>query len=277
MNDLQYAVLGPHPAATVAAALGAANVAAACAVLMVVAFRLPARRMFGAETAYRLWTVTPWAFAAALLLALIPPDAETLSPAARLAERAPDLKYLTFIWIAGFTAMTARMAFAQARFHADVRAGRAGPAVIGFISPRIVMPADEAGYTAEERDLIRAHERAHIARKDTRAAAAVALFQCACWFNPLAHLAAFLLRLDQELACDAAVIMRRPHARGLYARTLLKTQLAGAPLPLGCYWPARGHHPLETRIGLLKPRPGQAQPRAEGGIVVAASIDAIRP
>jgi hypothetical protein len=42
------------------------------------------------------------------------------------------------------------------------------------------------------------------------------------------------------------------HDRALYARTLLKTQLASQPLPFGCYWPATGQHPLEVRIGLLR-------------------------
>ena len=60
------------------------------------------------------------------------------------------------------------------------------------------------------------------------------------------------MRLDQELACDAAVLRRRPHDRALYARTLLKTQLDAQCLPLGCRWPARGLHPLEVRVGLLK-------------------------
>ncbi|PZQ56788.1 MAG: peptidase M56 [Phenylobacterium zucineum] len=277
MNDLSYAVLGPDPAATAVAALGLGNLAAGAAILAVVALRPATRRLAGPAAAYGLWRLPLLALAGALLVVLVPRDAESLSTAAALASHVPGLGYAVAAWLAGFAVMAGRIAVAQARFQAEVRAGRAGPAVVGLISPRIVMPADEADYTAEERDLIRAHERAHIARKDPRAAAVAAFFQCACWFNPLVHLAAFLVRLDQELACDAAVVMSRPHARSLYARTLLKTQLAATPLPLGCYWPARGQHPLEVRIGLLKPRPGQVQPRAEGGIVVAASIDAIRP
>jgi beta-lactamase regulating signal transducer with metallopeptidase domain len=88
-------------------------------------------------------------------------------------------------------------------------------------------------------------------------------------------LAAHVARLDQELACDAAVIRRRPESRALYARTLLKTQLAGMALPLGCYWPARSRHPLEVRIGLLR-RPsgdgGLEGPLLIGAAVVAAAI-----
>jgi len=124
--------------------------------------------------------------------------------------------------------------------------------VVGVICPRIVMPRGDGLYTREERAVIRAHEQEHIERGDPRAQAVMALFQCLFWFNPLVHLAAHLTRLDQELACDAAVVRRRPAVSALYARTLLKTQLAATPLPFGCYWPARGRHPLETRVSLLR-------------------------
>ena len=83
-------------------------------------------------------------------------------------------------------------------------------------------------------------------------------------------------RVDQELACDAAVIRGRPDARTLYGETLLKTQLAATPLPFGCYWPARGLHPLEVRIGLLKRRKGVAV-RSDGMAVVSATVESIRP
>jgi beta-lactamase regulating signal transducer with metallopeptidase domain len=178
----------------------------------------------------------------------------------------------------GAAVLAGVFALAQARFMAELAAGRAGPAVVGLISPRIVMPADDGAYSPQERELIRAHERAHVARKDPRAVAFVALAQCACWFNPFVHLAAHLLRLDQELACDAAVVLSRPRSRALYARTLLKTQLAAAPLPFGCYWPARGAHPLEVRVALLKRRSDKPlPPRAAGGGVVLPTVDAIRP
>ncbi|HET6970332.1 MAG TPA: M56 family metallopeptidase, partial [Phenylobacterium sp.] len=100
--------------------------------------------------------------------------------------------------------------------------------------------------------LIRAHEREHLARHDPRAGALAVALQAVCWFNPFAHVAAHAMRLDQELACDAAVLRRRPRDRALYAKTLLKTQLAAQALPFGCHWPARGPHPLEVRVGLLK-------------------------
>ena len=71
------------------------------------------------------------------------------------------------------------------------------------------VPADFAArYSADEQDLIIAHERQHAARHDPAANALLALLQCAFWFNPLMHLAASRFRFDQELACDAAVMAR---------------------------------------------------------------------
>ncbi|RAK63729.1 M56 family metallopeptidase [Phenylobacterium kunshanense] len=277
MADLLHAALGLTPASALTVAFIGANLAAAGAVIVVLAVRGVTRRVFGAAAVSDLWIAPPLSFALVFLIALIPGDSESRSAAAGLALRLPDLTPVAATWAAGALVMALRLAIAQARFQAEVRAGRAGPAVVGLISPRIVLPSDDGRYTAEERELIRAHERAHVARKDPRSAAVAAFFQCLCWFNPLAHLGAFVMRLDQELACDAAVIIRRPHARALYARTLLKSQLAPLPLPFGCYWPARGQHPLEVRIGLLKPRPGQAAARTEGGVVVAPPVEAIRP
>jgi len=271
MREVLHAVLGSHPAMTLLAALIEANLAASAAVLAVIALRRPARRLFGPALAYRLWALPPAAGLLALALFFVRSGPRPVADA--LAAYPGTVGAVLAIWAMGAAAMVAAFALAQARFAAELRAGRAGPAVVGLISPRIVMPPDDGAYTAEERELIRAHERTHVARKDPRVVAFTALAQCLCWFNPLAHAAGRLLRLDQELACDATVMLSRPGARGLYARTLLKTQLAATPLPLGCYWPARGRHPLEVRIALLSERRGPGG----GGSVVRPAGEAIRP
>ncbi len=80
----------------------------------------------------------------------------------------------------------------------------------------------------------------------------MAVIQCLNWFNPLVHLAARLMRVDQELACDEAVVNRFPNARRAYAEVLMKAQMAVLPLPLGCYWPSRSQHPLVERVAMLK-------------------------
>ena len=227
-----------------------ANLVGAAAILAVLLLRLPIRRLFGPEVAYWLWCAPPLAAFATLL----PPRTED-GAAARNALAAavdPVSAPALLAWTLGAAVVVTLLVRAQLRFMASMHAGRGGPAVVGVISPRIVMPADDGTYDDEERALIRAHERAHVSRQDPRAGALASLLQALCWFNPLAHVAAHVMRLDQELACDAAVLRRRPSARALYARTLLKTQLASQALPFGCYWPSRGLHPLEVRIGMMR-------------------------
>ena len=234
----------------VLAALLRANLVGAAAILVVLALRIPARKLFGPQVAYGLWAAPPLAAFATLLPARTEDGAETTNFIAATVGDHSGL-VLTVLSL-GFAAAFAALARAQARFMASVRAGKGGPAVVGVIAPRIVMPRDDGSYTEEERALIRAHEREHVNRMDPRAGALASALQALCWFNPLVHLGAQVMRLDQELACDAAVLRRRPRDRALYAKTLLKTQLASQPLPFGCYWPARGPHPLEVRIGLLR-------------------------
>jgi TonB family protein len=145
-----------------------------------------------------------------------------------------------------------------------------GPALVGAFRPRIVAPADfDTRYGPEERALILAHERTHLAAGDGLVNALACAAQCLGWFNPLVHIGIRVLRIDQELACDAEVIGRFPNARQTYGQLLLKTQLATEALPLGCHWPAKGQHPLKERIAMLKsPLPALAERRA--GLAVAA-------
>ena len=245
------------------------NVVGGAAILAVLILRRPARAAFGPEAAYRLWAAPPLAVMANLL-----PLKVAAAGAPALDHLAPErwAPALLVAWAAGVALAFGLLWRAQAAFLAAARKGRAGPAVVGVIAPRIVMPPDDGRYSDSERELIRAHEREHIRRKDPRAGAFMALGQCLAWFNPLAHVAAHVARLDQELACDAAVIRRRPKDKALYAKTLLKTQLAGAALPLGCYWPARSRHPLELRVALIRERSGDGS--LAGSLVIAAGLSA---
>lgn len=232
--------------------------AAAIAVAGVLAIRVPARRMFGPEVAFRLWTGPPLAAFAALITPLLPARVAAVAPAGSVATGpAISAQAWFLIWGLGILAAATLMAFAQLRFLRQARRGLSGPAIVGVVCPKLVMPPDDGRYSGGERAMIRAHERAHMDRGDPKGRAVVAVLQCLSWFNPMVHVAAWVSRLDQELACDASVVRRHPRQRGLYARALLKTQLASAPLPFGCHW--AGAHPLELRIGLLKaPRRGES-------------------
>ncbi|WP_293679251.1 M56 family metallopeptidase [uncultured Phenylobacterium sp.] len=227
-----------------------ANLAGAAAILVVLLVRVAARRFVGPEMAYYLWAAPPLAALATLMPA---PTVDGFPPADALAHAVRDWSAPALvIWALGLAVTLAAFGWAQHRFLAAARAGKAGPSVVGVIAPRIYMPPDDGRYTAEERAVIRAHEHEHVVRSDPRAGALAAALQVLCWFNPFVHIGAHAMRLDQELACDAAVLRRRPHDRCLYAKTLLKTQLDAQMLPFGCRWPAKGLHPLEVRVGLLR-------------------------
>jgi TonB family protein len=259
-----------------------ANLTAGATVLLVLAVRGLVRRCFGAQAAYALWLAPLMAVAA--VLAPHPQIATPMSPIMLGAESAadafvaqapqaardagPDIASLLFAaWLAGTLGTAALVLRRQARFTAAMgrltptgaagvfRAAslEAGPAVVGVFRPRIVAPADfETRFAPAERALILAHERAHLASGDAGINALACAARCLSWFNPLAHLAVRLLRIDQELACDATVVGRFPAARRAYAELLLKTQIATRPLPLGCHWPAGSEHPLKERIAMLK-------------------------
>ena len=288
-------------------------------IVLVVAVRLPVRRLFGTRAAYALWLIPLAALAASLLPPLgvradgaaasvssvvssVPPAlprtiaaAETavLAPVTARAAGAPAslAQGLFAIWLAGVFAAFFAAAFRQYRFVAALghlrrepgghpaifRAGSAagGPALVGVLRPRVILPADfESRFTAEERPLVIAHELAHLRAGDAQVNALVAAVRALCWFNPLVFAASRLLRLDQELSCDAAVMSREPAGRRHYANAMVKAQhLDFAGLPLASGWTAGGPHPLSRRLAMLK-RPIPGRPRRWAGVAAAIGLAA---
>lgn len=254
------------------------NIAAAAAILFVLAVRRPAARLFGAHAAYSLWAMVP----VAMLATLVPErTTETIVgefligglPASHALARAADAAWfapaLLALWTLGAIALAVLFVRRQRDFQKDAEIGLAGPAIVGFRHPRIVMPDDFAKrFSHDERKLILTHEQVHLDRNDARINAAVAVLRCLFWFNPLVHIGAKAMRIDQELSCDAEVIDRRPRVRRAYAETLLKTQLASRPLPVGCYWPAESQHPLTERISLIAAKPVSALRRTTAAALV---------
>jgi len=256
-----------------------ATLAASAAILVVLLLRQPLRTAFGAQVAYAFWLLVPIATLASFLPAReiivnAPAMTDTQAAAARAIEtgaptavEAPGnavqiafsniepTPLLLIIWLTGVVFSVLLLLNGQRRFMRNADA--AGPAVVGIVNPRIVLPRDfEQRYTPAERDLVIAHERAHIEAFDAQINAVAALAQCLNWFNPLFHVARAALRVDQELACDARVMARHADAKRVYAEAMLKTQLAAQAVPLGCQWPPIGAQPLKERITMLaRPRP----------------------
>jgi beta-lactamase regulating signal transducer with metallopeptidase domain len=260
------------------------NLALAIAVAGVMLLRLPARRLFGARIAYGLWILPPLAALAMLVparvvtitVAATATTAETAS-AALSAMATPDSApfdvqpLIVGLWLAGVIASLAWQTWRQVQFTRAARAGRAGPAVVGLLRPRVVTPDDFAQrYTPAEREIVLAHERAHVERGDPTVNAALALLTCVNWLNPAVHVMAHWLKIDQELACDARVVAAHPKARKAYAQAMLKTQLAARPLPLGCHWSS---HPLAQRVRLLtRPAPSRGRRRLGASLTVLLGL-----
>lgn len=265
--------------------LAKANLAMAAAVLLVLALRKPVRAAFGARSAYALWLVVPLSILALLIpartvvLPYEPPQVVAHAPAKAAASvatsveasgaperfrRLPIGEVVFGLWVLVALGGLVVQAERQRRFVRSLgklsaadgllwsdRPG-VGPAVIGALAPRVVLPADFAErFTAQEQALILAHEKNHLAVGDAQINAAVTALQCLFWFNPLVHVGAAVLRIDQEIACDAAVLARHPKTRRAYGEAMLKTQLAACAPPLGCHWPASANKQLKERFTLL--------------------------
>lgn len=290
-------------------ALGKVNLAMAAAIILVSLLRRPLRAQFGAPIAYAIWFLVPIAGMAILLPprvvasepVYVTPVHVPVAPASVMGHIAhsalgvtdqlagqgalillmpphasayamPDTALLLFVaWALGTLLMALYLTRLQLRFSAAAQRGKAGPAVLGFITPRIVMPDGfQTQFTAQEQAAILAHERVHLARQDARINALAALLRCLCWFNPFVHLGARWLRIDQELACDASAVAAGISRRD-YAKALLKSQLVVTSLPLGCNWPG-AQHPLIERIALLKRKPpGTARRLAGASLVLLAA------
>jgi len=271
---------------------GALASSAAIAILLLLRGSLRSR--FGARVAYRAWLLVPvamlavWLPAASERAGTMPMPGKTFSLLANGAAAASELPaqlpvqanaMLLAAWLAGGTGLLLWFALRQHRFARLLgrQPGRAfdvvdahGPAVVGWWRSRIVLPADfRDRYDRGERRLVLAHEAAHLRHGDIHAQALATGLRCLFWFNPLVHVAAAAFRFDQELACDASVLERFPRARARYGNAMLKTQLAGFGLPVGCHW--QNSHPLRERIEMLK-QPLPARTRKFAGSMSVALL-----
>lgn len=105
------------------------------------------------------------------------------------------------IWIAGALLMAVRLLL-RFRSHDPI-----GPAVVGFLRPRIHLPAAiDRLLTQAELEAVLIHERRHAARRDNLIRLVHELSLCALWFHPLVWLTRSRLGLYRELSCDESVI-----------------------------------------------------------------------
>lgn len=216
------------------------------------------------------------------------------------------------VWLLGFAALLARKLAASLRLRrrlrrarpvADERALRLfegarrvlapgrdvelletrrlqGPAVTGWLQPRIVLPQGLA--EALDDDALRhvlLHELAHVRRLDGAVQAVAGLVAAVHWFNPLAWYALHRLEAECETACDAAVLARLPRRRRAgYGRTLIEVAARPRPAsdPLGA--PILGlsrHHDLKRRILMIARYRPTSLRRALACAIVFAAVAAV--
>jgi beta-lactamase regulating signal transducer with metallopeptidase domain len=279
-------------------ALLAQTLALSVTVVSVRALQALCVRRLGAGAAYLCWLLVPVAMLCAALphvasdALVLRVDVSSIASAwpgmaPRPHERAVGLlaSLALAVWAAGALSLAATVARRQRRFDAlVVRAhgasprlpAGAGPAVIGVFRPRIAPPQDfERAFDDEQRRLVLMHEGVHLRRRDNAWNLLAVALLVVHWFNPVAWWAWRRLRVDQELACDAAVLRREPpESLAPYSAALLKVQGVALPPPLATAW--HSTHPLVERIRMLQTHRISSARRRAGlrvaalGIVLAA-------
>lgn len=128
----------------------------------------------------------------------------------------------------------------------------AGPAVVGLLRPRIVLPEWVRGAEPPRQKLILTHEEEHLGAGDAVLRFFGAVLLIAFPWNPALWLHYRRLCLAIELDCDQRVMERLPHRRWLYGELLFRVGARAAARP-GLALAAFAERPsfLETRIRKL--------------------------
>jgi uncharacterized protein (TIGR03067 family) len=109
-----------------------------------------------------------------------------------------------------------------------------GPAAFGIFRPSILLPEPLlSGASADQIDLILAHELIHLRRGDVFASKLQLVAQLAWWFNPLVWWANQQAGRERERCCDEEVLSGIGCKPVVYARTLLNVlELKGRLRPV---------------------------------------------
>ena len=163
----------------------------------------------------------------------------------------------SYVWLSGIIILTGYAVISyikiKRRIFAATLAGNSAdifetdqiktPFVIGFIKPRIYIPA---GLEITETDYIIMHEKTHIKRGDHLIKVLAFIALSVHWFNPVMWLSYFLMAKDMEMSCDESVIKKSGEdIRANYSNSLLSlsAKQSGLPNPL-----AFGESNVKSRI-----------------------------
>jgi hypothetical protein len=152
-----------------------------------------------------------------------------------------------------------------------------GPAVLGLLSQRIVLPAWATTMQPEHRQLLLAHETEHISARDPqRLALALAALIVMPWNIALWWCVARLRRAI-ELDCDARVLRRFPSAKeyGYVLLEVARRTRDSSPHAVSMVGLLRVPSELELRLrAMTRPGSASAKTAAAGGILALVAIGA---
>jgi TonB family protein len=168
--------------------------------------------------------------------AAVPMPPLAVRPAAKqsyLSRWLPDFEWpavASAVYFAGALFLLLRLAYGYLFTRRLVRASRregdlyesawiSVPMTVGWLRPKILLPAVWKEWEAAKLEAVLAHERTHIQRADWAIAAVAAFNRCVFWFNPLAWWMERKLAFLAEQACDDAAVLatgaREPYAEAL--------------------------------------------------------------
>lgn len=131
-----------------------------------------------------------------------------------------------------------------------------GPATLGLVSPRIVIPHWSTELPTEELDLILTHESEHVRTRDPLLLAAGLLGVVACPWNPVVWWQIRRLKGAIEVDCDRRVL-RRGVAADQYGQLLVRLGMRGTTAPFALPTIGGPISQLERRLKImLKSRQG---------------------
>jgi TonB family protein len=201
-------------------------------------------REHSADLRHRIWLAALITMALLLVPVSLPQtlritiDASAATPGIA-AVPARSIPLLAMVWSVIAALLVLRWGADISRLYRITRRSRATGAVRvsesiqtpmtwGAIRPVILLPTYVDGWSADQRDIVIRHERAHIKRRDWLWQMFAQLMTAVFWFHPLVWMAAAKMRQEAEHAADDATLAAGVRAPD-YADRLMAVarQLAG--------------------------------------------------
>lgn len=140
------------------------------------------------------------------------------------------------VWAMGASAITAIVLAHHLKIWASIGTRRAihtnayysskaaTPMLFGFVSPKVLIPFSfKSAFSIQQQALVLEHENMHRKHYDHLWNALALIIAIVFWFNPLIWIALKSFRINQELACDHAVLKDKTDNEKLtYAKALVQ-------------------------------------------------------